>query len=35
VQAGSKTLVTVERRAIDTGLKESAFTEAALTREGL
>jgi hypothetical protein len=34
VQAGSKTIVTVERRAIDAGLKETAFTEAALTREG-
>jgi len=34
VQAGTKTIVTVERRALDTGLKDTAFTEAALTREG-
>jgi hypothetical protein len=34
VQAGSRTLVVIERRALDKGLKESQFTEVALTREG-
>jgi hypothetical protein len=34
VQAGTRTVVAVENRALDKGLKESFFTEAELTRGG-
>lgn len=34
VQAGTKTVVAIEKRAQDKGLKESLFTEAELTRGG-
>lgn len=34
VQAGTKTVVTIEKRMLDKGLKESLFTEAELMRGG-
>jgi hypothetical protein len=34
IQAGSRTVVIVENRAVDRGLKESFFTEVQLTRGG-
>ena len=34
VQAGTRTVMIVESRSLDTGLKDSFFTEAELTRGG-
>jgi hypothetical protein len=34
VQAGTRTLMVVEQRSLDTGLTDSFFTEAELTRGG-
>jgi outer membrane lipoprotein-sorting protein len=35
VQAGTRTVMAIEGRSLDTGLKDSSFTEAELTRGGL
>jgi hypothetical protein len=34
VQSDGRTVLTLEKRALDTGLKDSLFTETELAREG-